>query len=1008
MLVTTTRRASRVSLLAGAATAVALFLTISPASAQSGASATGGRTLTNAQALQGSDQIAGAETTTIASASPTTTDASVRLDDNGIVTSARGNQGNGTLASDSLDSFYPGVTDLRAGPRGVSANGALVISNRQAVSNSNTSTVAYGSLITLSGGQVDGSSLSASGNTQDATATANGASDDVAVANGGAGAGIASFQTMNSGSQSSGRANSTIGVKATTLSTSSIANTGNVLRGVGTGNDITATVSARIGTVDASLPPLTGPVAMLAANDDPSVTAHYGILTNQSASGLVKGRAGSSDDGPAFHVGLSNVVVGSTIANDGNSLIAASYDNSADNSLGIDATSVVAAPGTTVGDITDAQSVGGRANAFTWGGSAIDLGFGMVNSSVSASNNTARAVAAGNLASDAMTVKAISVSTDLAGSANALTTGDGGATHNAAFGVQTVQDFGTSNITASQIHGTTLVNVAGPVVSSAVSADKNLRAAAASGNSAVSSLDLTGDALNSTAAVNLVQSGNGSVTASLGSTIDIAGTRVSATHISDSAVSVTGNSDTATALGNDGSASLSVTANRVASTSGLASAGLVDAAYGASGGYVLATSQKLGAPDLAGGLLPMLNSTVVDRSGLAVSGDVGGSSLSIDDNAQRANALGNSGINRVDVTANALEGTATSALSSSQYGQATIAATSSQYLTVPGTLATSSASLSGNSNIAYAVVNNVDNGLTVKGQGVAGGAASALSSDEMGPPLAAGEDVLANQQFAMGTLDASASSKLGNTGATDRLNASTLTMSGNSVLADASANHALNSVSLDGGSVGGLVNTQASVAAVHAVAASDLRFTASGTQSSLQGSALTFDGNTIGATARGNAADNALTYIGGASDLGGAADAQASAFTASGDAPLAVLNSQANMAAVIAETRISGISAPLNGAMTGSQLSVSGNTMSATAYGNSATNVMTVSSVGAAAAASLVNMQTNSGSVGAIVSGATYRSLIRPVSGSSVGISGNQLGASATGNLAVSSITAGH
>lgn len=999
-------RASRGSLLAGAATAIALFIAASPASAQSTA-ATGSRTLTNQQALQGSDQVVGAEPTTIASVSPVTTNASVKLDANSISMSARGNQAGGTLTFDDPDNAQFGVTELSAGEHGVSADGAVAIANRQSAASSNTGTVAFGSQMLLSGGAVNGSSLSAAGNSQEGTATANGANDDIAVSNTGAGAGIASYQTMDGGSQSSGRANDTIAIKATTLSSSSIANTGNLLRGVGTGNELTTTLSAKVGTVDASPATVTGPVAMLATNADPSVTAQYGILSGQSASGLVKGRAGSSDDGPAFHVGVSNVVVGSSIASDANSLIATAYDNSADNTLGVEATSVAAVPGASVGDINDVQSATGRANAFTWGGSAVDLGFGVSNSSVSASNNSARAAAVGNVANDAMMVKAVSIDTGLDGHANALTTADGGAQHDAAFGVQTVQDYATSTITASQVHGTTQINIAGPVNASTATADNNVRTIAASGNIATDSLDLSADALGSSAAVNLVQSGNGSVTASGGSTTDATGTRVSATGVSRSALSVSGNSDAASALGNDGTASLNVAGNTVASGSGPASAGLGQPGYGASGGYVLAADQKLGAPDLAGGALPMVNATIVDSSGVSVTGVVAGSSLTIDGNAQRANALGNNGTNRLDLAASTPDGPAAAALSSSQYGQATIAATSTQYLSVPGSLASSSASLSDNSNIAYAAVNTVDNGLTATGEGAGMAAVTALSSGEMGPPSASGDAVLSNQQFAIGTLDAYASGSLGNAGATDRLSASQLTISGNGTMADASANRAVNSVSLDGGSAGGLIDTQFSVAAVHAVAASDLRFTASDVQPALLNSALSFDGNVTSATARGNAAGNALTYVGGATVPAGEADGQASGSSASAGAPLTILNQQANMAPVTAETGGSGISAPLNGALTGSQLSVSGNTMSATAFGNSATNLMTVSSVGAAPAASLVNMQTNSGSVSAIVSGSAYRSLSGPVAGSSVSISGNQLGAAATGNLAVSSITAG-
>lgn len=998
------RRASRGSLLAGAATVLALAFTTTPAAAQSGASATGRRTLINQQAVQGSDQLAFADNATLGSTSPTTTDGIVRVDDNNISLSARGNQANGTLGSDSLDTAYPGIVDLHAGLSGVSADGALVIANRQSASNTVTGTNPLGTRISIAGGAVTRSTLSATGNTEQGSATANGAVDTITATNdGGGGAGIASYQSMDSRSEASGRAAGTMDVLATSLSSSSIANTGNVMSGVGTGNDLAASVSVKVGAVDTSTP-LSGPVVMTAVSDDPLVTAQYGILGNQSGAGLIKGRAGASDDGPAFHVGVSDVAVDSSIANDGNRLIAAAYGNNGANSLAVGATSIASPAGVTVGDLSDQQAFGGRVTAFTIGSNAVDLGTGVAGSSVSASGNTARAAAAGNLAGDSMAVTTVSADTRTAAPANALTTSHGGAALDAAFGVQNVQDFGTSTVSAMQIHGTTLVGAGGMVRSSAIKADDNLRTVAASGNSATTGLTLSGDDLTTTAAVNLVQSGNGGVTASVGTMLDVAGNRMSATGISDSATSVSSNSATATALGNDGTTSLSVTGDKLASTPGAATAGTVDAGYGATGGYIVAANQKLGAPDLAGGVLPIITSTVVDRSGIAVAGIVASSSLTIDGNAQRANAIGNTGTNHLDVSANMLDPSATSALSSSQYGQATIAATSNQNLTVPGTLYASSASLSNNSNIAYAAVNIVDNGMTVKGQGTVDGSIVSLSSGQMGPPEANGDALLANQQFAIGTLDANASSKLGNTGAADHLTSSQLTVSGNNVLADASANRALNAVSLTGATAGGIVNTQISAASVHAVATSDARFTASGTGASLQDAALTFGGNMTSATARGNAADNSIAYA-AATGAGAVAGGRSAWYLASATAPVALLNSQANMAAVTADTGTSDVLAPLNGAVTGSTLAFTGNTSSATAYGNSASNVMAVSAVSAAPAASLVNSQTNSGAVSASVTGGAYRGLLGPVGGSSVGVTGNQLAASATGNLAVGSVT---
>jgi hypothetical protein len=88
---------------------------------------------------------------------------------------------------------------------------------------------------------------------------------------------------------------------------------------------------------------------------------------------------------------------------------------------------------------------------------------------------------------------------------------------------------------------------------------------------------------------------------------------------------------------------------------------------------------------------------------------------------------------------------------------------------------------------------------------------------------------------------------------------------------------------------------------------------------------------------------------------------------------------------------------------------VAGNSVNATAFGNIATNRVTLASlngVGNDASAAVFNGQLNSGSVSSSVVGATIGTFgTGGFDTASVGVSGNTISASAVGNFANSTIT---
>jgi hypothetical protein len=303
--------------------------------------------------------------------------------------------------------------------------------------------------------------------------------------------------------------------------------------------------------------------------------------------------------------------------------------------------------------------------------------------------------------------------------------------------------------------------------------------------------------------------------------------------VSDSTLSVSGDSVMGTAIGTDAANSLSTAAAGVSDGGGLdgAAAGSLPAGYGAAATFALANNQKLGEPSMDGSSTAQIGTIVDGRYGIAGTALAENASLTVEGNSQRANALGNTAVNRVGMSATSLSsdgaGGPSTALSSSQFGQAIVTAFSDLGLETLGNLAASSASLSGNSNQALAAINDVDNGLSIDALASDGTAGNNAHGEvgSLGSAAISGDHVLASTQFATGSVGASALTSIGNAVPASALDASRFTIADNVTGADASANRAINTVSVDTGAVGfanaGLVSSQMSDAGVTSAAASD-------------------------------------------------------------------------------------------------------------------------------------------------------------------------------------------
>jgi hypothetical protein len=659
----------------------------------------------------------------------------------------------------------------------------------------------------------------------------------------------------------------------------------------------------------------------------------------------------------------------------------------------------------------------------------VDHVFGdIADATLSASQNSVGAVATGNRADgNLLTVKANAIGMPGDGPSGgapgiALVGADGSAVNTAAFGVQNDQDYGQGTISAAADHALIGLVSGGTVIGASLRADNNLESAGATGNSALNGATLQAIAMDGGVAVNNVQTGDGKVLASLGSADLMAGAVIAPFgQIVDSSLSVTGNALAATATGNSGSNSLAVTADTLAGgdVQGSAQTGPLAAGYGASADFALANDQKLGQPRVEGRTTPAIASSVYGHFGVTGDGSVEGSSITVDGNSQQSAALGNTAVNRVAVSATGLTGDGTpaagTALSSAQYGEAKVSALSVMKTVTKGAVAGSTASISGNSNQALAVINQVDNGLSVDAVQLASASDgdAQVATGSLASAGAAGDHVLSNLQFATGSAQSTARTRLLASDAGGGLTGSSFVDQGNVTSAEASANQALNTVAITAASGGrgsaGLATSQMSVADVTASAVTSAPYSVAGsaTVPAVDASSVTVADNVTSSLARGNVADNAFSLTGGDGESPAAPESVVGQYDATLHAAAALLNSQSNYGAVTATAANTAYGAPLNaaGSVAGSSIGVTGNSVSAAAYGNAASNVTTAAGPGQLPTAAIANVQANYGPVTAQVTGASYRIFTGPVSAGALSITGNQLAAIATGNQATSSIT---
>ena len=947
----------------------------------------------------------------LASGQPTAS--SIAVATNSVSATATGNNSTASMTPDALDlAAASGGANLSTGADGSWANAPALITTRQMATGTDVSATTAGSLIGASLGRSSNSSAAVTGNTQEAIALANQANDTLALSGQtvSTGAGILSDQSIAGNAAVAVGTSARINLKAIGDSGDALSLSGNLQRAIGYGNATTNDLSADAVSV-AAAPSWASP-STIASGSDPQVNAAYAVLSDQRLGSRI---AASAKGG--FDVKVRGNADTSSIANNANTLAAAGYGNEVADSLSLTADGVATNPllGGAVANITNVQQVASvPVTATASGGARVQISGAATDTSLAASNNSVLAVATANQADgNLLTVSATSLDAGASmapimyavGTAQVDESGTQSVT--APFSVQNAQTQ-SGSVAAEVINSTTAISVGSDVAGSSLAASGNSTSSAATANAATNGLTLDGTNVATAADLNSFQSANGGVAASVGSASNPAGVLVVGHgNVTDAALTVSGNSLAANATGNNAGNTMAITGNSLASVSGHtdAQAGVLDAGTGAAADFALANTQQLG-----GLYAPGVESASTSGSFAAIAAQgASDSALAVTDNSQSASALGNGATNALSLSATNLGSDAAlapgSALSSAQTANTNVSASSDMRLGLSSTASGSSLSLIGNTNTASAGINAVTNSLAVDTVN-----AGSLSDQNAGASAAAtwpvqvtGDEVLANSQTAQGSVTARAltNGMVGGFGAT--LTASGFEASRNATSAAASANAAANTLSLTAASdreaSAGLANVQTSSAAVNAVAVNALGY---GSGSVTNAQAL-IENNVTAADARGNEATNALTVTGGSAApvLASITTGALNSLSASG----ALLNVQTNSSAVMAASY--GPTAVINAGGTGASvasLGANGNSVTAAAYGNSATNSITLASLSGLPTSGATNVQANSGPVSAMVSDATYSIASGPLTSSRASLVGNVISASAVGNAATNMV----
>lgn len=670
---------------------------------------------------------------------------------------------------------------------------------------------------------------------------------------------------------------------------------------------------------------------------------------------------------------------------------------------------------------------------------------GGTNSSLAMEGNANQSVANGNIVTNAITLD----------TTNATATG----TDNAAI------DLGTATATANNVLASSQL-VTGPVSASATTDVFNQDATRPGGNEIITSnVSLSDNATiaqataNSSGTSNALTLGNvdtanmkrtgvllntqtvaaTSVTANVDQDVAVTLTNTGTVPVQSSSVSLDGNSTNALARSNVITNTLAVNGANIAAGDS------TDAAYSETAGtldaaYVLLSSQ--------GNAASVTATTDQSRVELDLSNAGGNvidtSTISLSGNSSSATALANTAVNNVAVGLNAANVDATAALGNQQSNSGAVQATGGSAVgvyadTLGGTdpigINGSSVLLSGNMSVSNAVGNQGQNTLTAAGTSITSGGTATSASLNAAVPNAiaasAGNMLLSDQSntgaiSSVNNANVVTISSSAADGAGAAAEGSTLSISGNMTEARATANLVLNSsISVGGASTSdvdasGLIGNfqfNDGTGTVNAEASTQTTISLNGVTgaAALSNGSAVLQGNSTLALARGNVVENVLNAEGANIGAGASPASVASGQADEGvlSASFGVFNEQVQQAAINATS--SGARYAINAtsgtgnALNAASATVDGNSINASAFGNVATNRVTLTSLNGAgngASAAVFNGQVNSGAITSFTTGAVIGSFSTGgIDSATVGVMGNSISATSVGNFASSTVT---
>lgn len=879
-----------------------------------------------------------------------------------------------------------------------------------------------GDVTLTSGGAVGGASnVSLNSNTISAYGSSNYAANDLLVA-------VNNLSNSSSAllsSQISSRtaeidsvmafATGTVALQASAVSASNLAMNGNTIKSTALDNvsvnQLTLTSTTATGTSGATM---TGLSSMKNDTEVSSVTADASLINLQSSRhvGSLKANTGVSDP-TAISTEITGPSTGATVTANNNTLSSLVFANNGSNALAMSVTTLTAMTGA----LSNTQTVdNGALDAKTMGDIKLTSTGAVDTASLTLKGNSIAATADANEASNSFTV----VATDVVGrnvgsritNAAALAVAS-----DFALGNEQQLTSGTSVNAASK--GDVHLNVATNAVgTSKVALSDNSLSAYGSGNNASNQLSMVATNISQSS---LGLASNQSMDAASAVTSAVDGSvKLTAGAVTSSNASATGNTIKSTALGNVASNSLLATASSYAGSAALPNTVSYSAGVLVEESFVTSTTADLAIANVQNNASTAPISAITTGTvQIAASGAVGvseggaASSLALTGNTLKALAQSNSASNEIKLNITEFTG-ATAGVVSYQNSAAEVSASlapkvSGLFAITTGDVTGASISVSSNTASALAGINEAFNTLTVTGANLLGRGADVSSS--VGTASSTGADfAVMNAQSA--STSAAATVDVGTSGfsTSGSFTGGNVGVTGNAVLARASANTANNALTLAATNrleASGVVNNVQTMADDATVNATVSTGAAIGAEFGIAngGAVVTVKDNTVTAQATGNVANNALN----ATATSGIAAAGSSATSPT----FAVLNSQSTgTSATGIQSAINGITVggtALNGALNGGSFSASGNQLLSVAYGNSANNAVVVSALAPGlntASASITNVQYNMASINASVSGVNVQaSGTVGTTGGSVNINGNSTIAMAVGNRSVNSIT---